>query len=95
MACGFIGIVTLGVRLPHAATLKDRRSALAVMRTALERRFGASVAEVGDGQLTAAIVQRSTAEWDRRVAELEAWVDGLEPPVAIGQFRVVTPEDLA
>ncbi len=101
MSSGFVGIISLDVRLPGSATLKDRRSALAPLRRGLHERFGASVAEVGSidtpwhARLTAALVQPSQHECDERVAELERWLDTHEVEIVVEQVRTVTPEDLA
>lgn len=101
MSSGFVGIVCLDVQLPGAATLKDRRSALAHLRRGLVDRFGASVAEVGSldtawrGRLTAAIVRQSQADCEARLAELEAWTEEQPDAVRVELVRIVTPEDLA
>ena len=71
MSSGFIGIISLDVRLPSSATLKDRRSALAKIRHGLQERYGAAVAEVGSldtpshAQLTAALVHEIGNAIDR------------------------------
>jgi uncharacterized protein YlxP (DUF503 family) len=101
MSSGFVGIISLDVRLPGAASLKDRRSALARLRHGLEQRFKASVAEVGErdapqhGTLLAAIAVPSQEACDERVSDLERWLDEAEVRVSIRQLRSVTPEDLA
>ena len=101
MSSGFVAIVCLDLRLPGAASLKDRRSALAHLRRGLVERFGASVAEVGDldtpwqGRVTAAIVRQSLPDCEERVQALEAWADGQPDEVTVRQVRIVTPEDLA
>ncbi len=101
MSTGFIGIISLDVRLPGSATLKDRRSALAKIRHGLQERYGAAVAEVGSldtpshAQLTAALVQQTSQACDQRVAELERWLLEREVDVTVTQVRTITPEDLA
>lgn len=101
MGSGFVGIVSLDVRLPGRSTLKDRRSALAPIRRGLRDRFGASVAEVGSldtpwqAQLTAALVEPTQDACDERLAALERWLDERDVAVTVAQVRTVTPEDLA
>ncbi len=101
MGSGFIGIITLDVRLPGSATLRDRRSALAKIRHGLQERFGASVAEVGSfdtpwqASITAALVQQTEQACTMRVAELERWLEERDVTVTITQVRTITPEDLA
>ena len=101
MSSGFVGIVSLDVRLSGGATLKDRRSALARIRHGLAERFGAAVAEVGDldtpwhGELTAAVVEQTQSGCDQRITALEEWLERETEGVSIIQARIVTPEDLA
>ena len=101
MSTGFIGIISLEVRLPGSATLKDRRSALAKIRHGLQERYGAAVAEVGSldtpshAQMTAALVQQTAQACDQRVAELERWLEERDVDVTVTQIRTITPEDLA
>ncbi len=101
MSSGFIGIITLDVRLPETATPKDRLSAMAKLRYGLHERFGASVAEFGrpdtpwQASITAALVQQTEQACTMRVAELERWLEEGEVTVTITQVRTITPEDLA
>lgn len=100
MGRGFVAIAELEVRLPGSATLKDRRSALARLRSGLAERFGASVAEVGDldtpsrGGLLVAVAQQTQAGCDELFDRLEGWLDERDVQVGIVQARSVTPGDL-
>ena len=45
----FIGVAYLGIRVPGARTLKDRRTVLSSVSDRLRHRYGISVHEIGQG----------------------------------------------
>jgi hypothetical protein len=64
MAAGFVGILSFELHLPDGGSLKGKRKHLLHTKAQLERRFGASVAEVDHhdrwqrSRLTMALVRR-------------------------------------
>ena len=77
MGMPFLVALTIHLHLPDNGSLKGKRKELLSIRAALTRRFGASVAEVGEHELwqratlAAGIVAGSAGE-------LEHAVDGIE-----------------
>ena len=51
MAEGFVGILRFELHLPEGGSLKGKRKHLLSVKSRLERRFGASVAEIGYHEL--------------------------------------------
>ena len=73
----FLVALTIHLHLPDNGSLKGKRKELLSVRAALVRRYGASVAEVGDHDLW----QRATLAAgvvSRTAGELEHTVDGIE-----------------
>jgi len=73
----FIVALRIHIHLPDNGSLKGKRKELLSVRAALVRRYGASVAEVGDHDLW----QRATLAAgvvSRTAGELEHTVDGIE-----------------
>ncbi len=98
MGAGYIGILSVELHFPDNQSLKGKRKELRSAKAQLQRRFGASVAEVDyhdtwqRSRLTLACVARERSE-------LEALLDGAERFLAgqsfelIGSYRdVVAPE---
>jgi len=100
MCRGFIAIAEVELRLPGTASLKDRRSALARLRTGIVERFGASVAEVGGrdraerGDLLVAIALQSQTAADEAITRLERWLEDREEATRLVQARALTPGDV-
>lgn len=101
MAGGYIGILHLDLRLRDVASLKEKRHALAGVRTALQRRFGAAIAEVDlhdlrqRAALTAALVDRGASTLEQRLDAVERWLEDQSFEVRVVHRLLVTPEDLA
>jgi uncharacterized protein YlxP (DUF503 family) len=76
----FLIALTIRVHLPDNGSLKGKRKELLSLRAALARRFGASVAEVGDqdlwqrATLAAGIVGRSAGELDHAADGIERYL---------------------
>ena len=51
MTDGFVGILRFELHLPESTSLKGKRKHLQAVKSRLERRFGASVAEIGHHDL--------------------------------------------
>lgn len=68
MASGFVGILTVDLHLPEASSLKEKRRQVRRVTSGLERRCGASVAEVDHHdlwqrcRLSLAVVSREAGE---------------------------------
>jgi uncharacterized protein YlxP (DUF503 family) len=101
VASGFVGILSFELRFPGEHSLKGKRKHLLTLKSHLQQRAGASVAEVDHhdvwqrARLTVALVDREAHALDERLDRCErlAYASGAE----VGAFTriVVTPEDLA
>ncbi len=99
MSTGYIGILSAELLLPGNGSLKGKRKELLSMKAQLQRRFGASVAEVDHHELW----QRSRLTLScvaRRFREVEELLDGAERYLGGQAFelgaierRVVTLDD--
>lgn len=87
MNAGFVGIVSVEVHFPQAGSLKGKRKELQSLKAQLQRRFGASVAEVDHHELW----QRSRVTFacaGRTYRDVEALLDGAERYLAGQAFEV-------
>lgn len=91
MSSGFVGILTVELHFPQAGSLKAKRSHVKSAKAQLQRRFGASVAEVDHHQLwqrarlTVACVARGHGE-------LLALLDGAERFLGAQEWELVRVE---
>jgi uncharacterized protein YlxP (DUF503 family) len=100
MASGFVGILSFDLHFPEGSSLKGKRKELLSLKSDLQRRVGASVAEVDyhelwqRARLTVAVVDRHAHGVDERLSEAERLA--LARAYEAGPFRrdVLTPEDL-
>jgi uncharacterized protein YlxP (DUF503 family) len=96
---GYVGVLSAELHFPENGSLKGKRKELLSVKAQLQRRFGASVAEVDHHELW----QRSRLTVScvaRRHREVEELLDGAERDLAgqafeLGQLerRVVTLDD--
>ena len=99
MASGWVGILTCELHFPDARSLKEKRHFLRSAKAQLERRVGASVAEVDHhdvwqrARITVACVARESGEVERLLDEAERWLRGQEWEVALAERLVVDPDD--
>jgi hypothetical protein len=99
LGSGYIGILSAELHLPENRSLKGKRKELLSVKSQLQRRFGASVAEVDHHDLwqrtriTAACVAREHREVERLLDEAERWLRGQEWDVALAERLVIDPED--
>jgi len=99
MASGFVGVLTCELRFPGAHSLKEKRHHLRSAKAQLQRRVGASVAEVDHhdvwqrARLTVACVARESGEAVRLLDEAERWLRGQEWEVALAERLLVDPDD--
>ena len=91
MSAGYVGILSVELHLPDNHSLKGKRRELLSVKAQLQRRFGASVAEVDHHdvwqrtRLTVACVAR-------RHGDLQELLDGAERYLAGQVFEVGTVE---
>ena len=87
MASGYVGILSAELHFPESGSLKGKRKELLSVKAQLQRRFGASVAEVDHHELW----QRSRLTLScvaRRLRELEELLDGAERDLAGQAFEI-------
>ena len=99
MGSGYVGILSAELHLPDNHSLKGKRKELLSAKAQLQRRFGASVAEVDHhevwqrARITAACVAREHHEIERLLDEAERWLRGQEWEVVRAERLLVDPED--
>ena len=101
MPSGFVGILSFDLHFPEGGSLKGKRKHLLSLKSDLQRRVGAAVAEVDHhdlwqrSRLTIAVVDRHARTLGERLDEAERMA--LAQPYEAGPFlrEIVTPEDLA
>ena len=99
MPSGYVGILSIELHFPGTASLKGKRKDLLSVKAQLQRRFGASVAEVDHHELW----QRSRLTLScvgRRYRDVEELLDGAERYLAAQPFElglrsreIVTPDE--
>jgi uncharacterized protein len=96
----FMVALTIHLHLPDNGSLKGKRKELLSVRAALTRRFGASVAEVGEqdlwqrATLAAGLVARSAGELDHTADRIERYLLGRFPEGVRIERRLVSFQDL-
>src|SRR3954454_4508899 len=96
----FLAALTIHLHLPDNGSLKGKRKELLSVRAALQRRFGASVAEVGEqdlwqrATLAAGLVGRSAGDLERVADGVERYLLGRFPDGIRMERRLVSFEDL-
>ncbi len=99
VASGFVGVLTCELQFPESHSLKEKRNHLRSAKAQLQRRVGASVAEVDHhdvwqrARITVACVARESGEVERLLDEAERWLRGQEWEVALAERLVVDPDD--
>jgi uncharacterized protein len=96
---GYVGVLSVEMHLPTAASLKDKRREVRRLKAGLENRLSFSVAEVGEhdlwqrATLSAAIVTREAGEAERLVDQALAWLDTDPELQMVGRRRAVIAVD--
>lgn len=96
----FLVALTIHLHFPENGSLKGKRKELLSVRSGLARRFGASVAEVGDhdlwqrSTLAAAVVSGSPGEVERAADGIERWLYARFPDGVRVERRLLSFEDL-
>ena len=93
MGSGYVGILSAELRFPDNHSLKGKRKELLSAKAQLQRRFGASVAEVDHhevwqrAQLTLACVARGHSELLGLLDGAERYLDGQSVRARPGRAR--------
>jgi uncharacterized protein len=96
----FVCVLEIELHFPENGSLKGKRRELSSLKTQLQRRFGAAVAETRHHELwqraglTAALVGRDAGLLKERAAEVERYLWGMYPDGATMESLVVSTEDL-
>ena len=99
MGSGYIGILSAELHLPENHSLKGKRKELLSVKAQLQRRFGASVAEVDHHELwqrctlTVACVARGARDAENLAAGAERWLSGQEWQLVRSNLTLVSPDD--
>jgi uncharacterized protein len=97
---GYVGILSAELHFPENGSLKGKRKELLSVKAQLQRRFGASVAEVDHhdlwqrSRLTLSCVARGHRELEELLDGAERYLNGQAFEVARVEREVVMLEDL-
>jgi len=84
-----VAALTLELRLPRCASLKEKRGRLKPLLAALHREFNLSAAEVGENDhhtlavVACVIVSNEKAHVERVLSKIPAWIEGNRPDVQV------------
>ena len=96
MSAGYVGILSAELHFPENGSLKGKRKELLSVKAQLQRRFGASVAEVDHHELwqrtrlTLSCVAREYREAEKLLDEAERYLAGQEFELVRADRDVVT-----
>jgi uncharacterized protein YlxP (DUF503 family) len=99
MGSGYVGILTAELHFPDNHSLKGKRKELLSAKAQLQRRFGASVAEVDHhevwqrARLTVACVARGHRELHELLDGAERYLASQAYELGAVDRQVVTPDD--
>ena len=99
MPTGFVGILSVELHFAEAGSLKGKRKHVQSAKAQLQRRFGASVAEVDHHdlwqrtRLTVACTAREAGEAARLLADAERFLGGQDYDVVSAERRIVSLDD--
>jgi uncharacterized protein len=96
----YVCVLSIELHFPENRSLKGKRRELVSLKSQLQRRFGASVAETEHHELwqraglTAALVGRDLGAVTERAADIERYIWGMFPEGARVENRLISTEDL-
>ena len=99
MTEGFVGILRFELHLPENASLKGKRKVLLQVKSRLERRFGASVAEIGyhelwqRAQLVMVLARRESADTVNAIEQARSYLSSQEFELSRSDWQVVSVEE--
>ncbi|MDQ3895406.1 MAG: DUF503 domain-containing protein [Actinomycetota bacterium] len=99
MRRGYVGILSVDLHFPTSRSLKGKRKELVSVKAQLQRRFGASVAEVDHhdlwqrARLTLSCVGRTYRDVDELLAGAERYLAGQPFELGPSQREVVTLDE--
>jgi hypothetical protein len=99
VGAGFVAILSVELHFPEGGSLKGKRKHLLSTKAQLQRRFGASVAEVDHhelwqrARLTVACVARGFGEAQGLLDGAERYLAGQEFELGAREREIVTLED--
>ena len=99
MSAGYVGILSIELHFPEGGSLKGKRRELLSVKAQLQRRFGASVAEVDHHELwqrtrlTLSCVARRHQEVQRLLDGAERYLAGLPFELGLREREVVVVGD--
>ena len=99
MSAGWVGILSVELHFPENHSLKGKRKELLSVKAQLQRRFGASVAEVDHhelwqrARLTVACVARDYSGVERLLDDAERYLHGQEFECSSVERKVVTIDE--
>jgi len=96
VSAGYVGILSVELHFPEAASLKGKRKYVKSAKAQLQNRFGVSVAEVDHHQLwqrtrlTMSCVTREYREAEQLLDEAERYLSGQEYELVRTERDIVT-----
>lgn len=99
MSAGYVGILSVELHFPEAASLKGKRKHVKSAKAQLQHRFGAAVAEVEHhdlwqrAALTVACVARGHRELQELLDGAERWLGSQEWELSRAERTIVDPEE--
>lgn len=99
MASGYVGILSAELHFPENGSLKGKRKQLLSVKAQLQRRFGASVAEVDyhdlwqRSRLTVSCVTREYGDAEELLAGMERYLASQEFELSLVERKVVTLDE--
>jgi uncharacterized protein YlxP (DUF503 family) len=99
MTEGFVGILRFELHLPENGSLKGKRKHLLSVKSRLERRFGASVAEIGYHELwqrsllVMVVARREAGDAMHALDEARSYLSSQEFELARADAQVLSVEE--